>query len=355
MQETKNSHHEIYLRAAGAVAFIAVETFDKMPGLGSCFHIGEGIFITARHVVERTNIIAIATTKSVRLGDEARGKVVPPRRLKLIDGPHYGPDDLDIAIFKVDLAGNALPSISVSAHTEFDLDEHDFILRDVVIIGYPRVPMTTVPVQVATIGQINAVVRLWHSSASRFLVSTMARGGFSGGVALNQNGQALALVTESLGEAHSLAETGYTSLLSISPAVDLAAERYGYNLYGFLPGRDTEDLIGFRFQTENSASLSSYAYDASVYVYDDNRDVLVQITCESEEALKCAIAAFDSVTPLRKEDSAPDRDIFFPAGNPPPKLLIAAAEAARDALIRVGYRVVVEDRSNWQVDTWGEQ
>lgn len=43
-------------------------------------------------------------------------------------------------------------------------------------------------------------------------------------MALDQSGVALALVTESLGQGDMPLETGYMSLLSIEPAVDLAAE-----------------------------------------------------------------------------------------------------------------------------------
>ncbi len=353
MAAEKSPYHEIYLRAAGAVAFVAVETADGQPGLGSCFHIGDGIFITARHVVDDVTIKEIATTKSARLAEEAGGGTVAPRYLGIVDGPHYGDDDLDIAVFKVDLTGAALPKIAVSGHVEYDLDEHDLILSDLVIIGYPRVPMTTVPVQVATIGQINAVARLWHSRASRFIASTMARGGFSGGVALDRDGRAIALVTESLGEGGSLVETGYTSLLSISTAVDLAVEKYGFSVHGTGPGRyDREMLVGFRFQRPETQTLSSYAYDAEVFVYDDDRDVFVQFTCDSEEALEAAIAAFAAVAPLcPEEEGAPDKGIFLPAANPSARLLVAAAEAARDTLVAAGYKEFLAGRSKWQLKT----
>jgi hypothetical protein len=46
----------------------------------------------------------------------------------------------------------------------------------------------------------------------------------------------MALVTESLGQGDMPVETGYMSLLSIEPAVDLAAEKFGFGNHGGYPG-----------------------------------------------------------------------------------------------------------------------
>jgi len=211
----KSAFQETYARAAGAVAFIAIVNANGDDGIGSAFHIGDGIFVTARHVVDGVTIKEIATTKSAHLSEEAGKKPVPPRRLKIVDGPHYGPDGLDVAVFRVDLGATPLPAITVSQHTDYSLEENDLILSDILVVGYPPIPFTTVPSQVVTLGQINAVVRVRHSPILHFIASAMARGGFSGGVALDRSGIALALVTESLGQNSMPVETGYMSLLSI--------------------------------------------------------------------------------------------------------------------------------------------
>lgn len=177
----KNRFHETYTRAAGAVAYVAIINEKGDEGIGSAFHIGDGVFVTARHVVEGVTIKEIATTKSGHLREEAEDKVVPPRRLKIVDGPYFGRDGLDLAVFKVDLGATPLPSITVSDHTDYSLRENDLVLSDVLIVGYPPIPFTTVPCQVVTLGQINAVVRVWHSPVLHFIASAMARGGFSGG------------------------------------------------------------------------------------------------------------------------------------------------------------------------------
>lgn len=345
----KNRFHETYTRAAGAVAYVAIIDEKGDEGIGSAFHIGDGVFVTARHVVDGVTIKEIATTKSAHLREGAEDKMVPPRLLTIVDGPYFGRDDLDLAVFKVDLGSTPLPSITVSDHTDYSLSENDLVLSDVLIVGYPPIPFTTVPCQVVTLGQINAVVRVWHSTVLHFIASAMARGGFSGGVALDQSGVALALVTESLGQGHMPVETGYMSLLSIEPAVDLAAEKFGFSTHGSYPGRYSDALFAAKFSNPSGRSLSSFIYDASIYIYDDDRDVYVEINCSDEALLSEAVSTFDALTPLYLEETEGSPGFYMPKENPPAELLIKAGEAVAHIFESAGYKTVAVERSQWQL------
>jgi hypothetical protein len=92
-------------------------------------------------------------------------------------------------------------------------------------MGYPPVPFTTEPFLVASLGEINALVTLRDRRHVHFVVSSMARGGFSGGpvlVAYNElnegSGTALlGIVTDSLVRNHGETETGFMTVLSIDP------------------------------------------------------------------------------------------------------------------------------------------
>jgi Trypsin-like peptidase domain len=345
----ENAFRETYVRAAGAVAFVAVINAEGDEGIGSAFHIGNGIFVTARHVVEGVTIKEIATTKSVHLSEEADGKSAPPRRLEIVDGPYFGPDQLDVAVFRVDLGAVPLPAITVSQHTDYSLGEDDLILSDILVVGYPPIPFTTVPVQVVTLAQINAVVRVRHSPALHFIGSAMARGGFSGGVALDQSGLALALVTESLGEIDMPVETGYMSLLSIETAVDLAAERFGFSAHGGYPGRYSGTLYAVKFSKPSDRPLSSFIYDASLFVYDDDRDVFVEINCGDEALLGKAVQTFSTVTPLNRHDVHDGSALYSPLENPSAELLLEAGEAVASLFEEAGYKRMASERSRWQL------
>jgi len=346
----KNLFQEIYTRAAGAVAFITIIDGKGDEGIGSAFHIGQGIFVTARHVIEGAKIKEIATTKSARLSEEAGGKTAPPRRLEIVDGPYFGPDGLDVAVFRVDLGDAPLPAITVSEHTDASLGEDDFVLSDILVIGYPPIPFTTIPSQVVTLGQINAVVRVRHSPVLHFIASAIARGGFSGGAVLDPSGTALALVTESLGQGDMPVETGYMSLLSIEPAVDLAAEKFGFSTHGAYPGRYSDTLFAAKFSSPSSASLSSFIYDASLYVYDDDRDLFVEISCTDEALLTEAVAAFHAITPVTRNDVEDGYVLYIPNDNPPAVLLLEAGEAVAELFERSGYRRMASESSQWQLE-----
>ena len=346
----KNTLQETYLRAAGAMAFVAVVDANGDEGIGSAFHIGDGIFITARHVVENVTIKEVATTKSAHLSAEAGGKKFPPRRLDIAEGPHFGPEGLDVAVFRCALGDLPLPAISVSQHTDYSIDENAVVLSDILVIGYPPIPFTTVPSQVVTVGQINAVVRVHHSPAIHFIASAMARGGFSGGVALDLSGMAIALVTESLGRHEAPVESGYMSLLSIASAVDLAAEAFGFSAHGGYPGRYSDTLLAARFCRSTDRPLSSFIFDASIYVYDDDHDLFVEINCADPALLTEAVNTYNTVTPIQRVDVEDGSVLYIPEENPPAQLLLDAGEAVIALLSRSGYRLMDTERSQWQLN-----
>jgi hypothetical protein len=347
----KSAFQETYTRAAGAVAFVTITDGNGDEGIGSAFHIGQGIFVTARHVIDGVTVKEIATTKSARLNEKAGGKDTPPRRLEIVEGPYFGPDGLDLAVFRVDLGEAPLPAITVSQHTDASLSENDLVLSDTLVIGYPPIPFTTLPSQVVTLGQINAVVRVRHSPVLHFIASATARGGFSGGVALDQSGAALALVTESLGQDGMPVETGYMSLLSIEPALDLAAEKFGFSTHGAYPGRYTDTLFAAKFSNPSSDSLSSFIYDASIYIYDDDRDLFVEFDCSDKALLANAQAVFHAITPVQCIDCEDGSVHYFPLENPSASLLLEAGEAIAALFERSGYRRVASERSQWQLKT----
>lgn len=343
-----NVLQETYLRAAAAVAVVSVIK-DGDEHNGSAFHIGDGIFLTARHVVDGVEIKEVASTKSVHLSEEAGGKYYPPRRFDIIAGPDFATNDLDVAVFRVDLGDAPLPRISVSDHTDFSFKEEDVILSDVLIIGYPPIHNTNVPSQVVARGQINAVVRLRHSPALHFIASAMARGGFSGGVALNEAGLAIGLVTESQISFAMPTELGFMSLLSIEHAVDLAAEKFGFSVHGVGPGRYTDTLFGANFIKIVDRPLSSFIYDASVFVYDDGRDVFAEIKCDNDAILTSAVRVFNAITPIQRNDVEGCGVLYTPRENPSPKLLLQAVEAVRTLLEERGYRMLPPERGQWQL------
>lgn len=342
---------EIYLRASSAVTVVSVLK-DGQEQVGSSFHIGEGVFLTARHVVEGSQILEVASTKSIHLTNENKNQTFPPQRFNIIEGPYYGANDLDIALFRAELGDLPLPYISVSDHTDFSFNEEDFVLSDLLLVGYPPISNTIVPNQIAVKGHINAVVRLRHSPALHFIVSATARGGFSGGVALNESGVAVGVITESQVRGGAPTELGFMSVLSIEQAIDLAVEHFGYSIHGKVPGRYNDTLFGANFVKSTDRPLSSFIYDASVFVYDDFRDVFAEIKCNDSKILSEAEVAYNAIVKSNKHEFRTRETLYTPKGNPSPKRLLRAAEAVKRVFEMHGYRMLPPERSLWQIQSW---
>jgi V8-like Glu-specific endopeptidase len=54
---------EMFEKYAVALAYVAVETPEGDQTVGSAFHVGEGVFVTARHVLENNKILDVASTE----------------------------------------------------------------------------------------------------------------------------------------------------------------------------------------------------------------------------------------------------------------------------------------------------
>ncbi len=348
---------KLYAQYAGAVAYIDVEDAEKKRGIGSAFHIGDGIFITAKHVIEGKNILEVATTKRIELiqgsqdeSGEPDVTLIDPAVLSIVAGPYEDEFD-DVAVFKVDFEGLLLPAIKLGSHTTHEVSENEFVLSNVIVIGYPPIPFTTTPNQVVASGQVNAVIDVRHSKYVHFVLSTMARGGFSGGVALTESGFALGLITESLGYGESLVETGYMSVLSIDAAVSLAVKHFDFDLRGNGVYRDEDSLIEVKMVNNSLKRLNSRLHNACVYVYDDDRDVFMEFVCDDLPLLQRAFDVFNEVTPIYKVQSMSKDTLLFaqPIKNPPAAVLIQAAEAVKEHFESCGYFELSTKRNTWQL------
>jgi hypothetical protein len=53
----------LYAQNASSVAYVDVELPNGSRSIGSAFHLGEGVFVTARHVVEGNRIVEVCATE----------------------------------------------------------------------------------------------------------------------------------------------------------------------------------------------------------------------------------------------------------------------------------------------------
>lgn len=213
---------ELYaLYGASLIPVISVNA-EGDQGVGSAFHVGDGAFVTASHVVEgmaschieldsyRLTRLAESAASAISLDDGARTQINPLS--------HPDPKK-DVAVFSIPSLAD-LPAVPLGSHLDDWITDHDFVLNEVLVLGFPPIPLSKRNVLFATRAQINAVVDLINVDHVHFIASAMARGGFSGGVVLSEWGIALGIVTSSLLKNGAPEELGYLTVLTVEPILE---------------------------------------------------------------------------------------------------------------------------------------
>lgn len=232
----KKSAKDLYAEYSSAVLPVVVKDENGDPSIGSAFHVGSGSFVTARHVVEGKTDCSVEIDSfrhRNRLKEAAHFKKYDRFELIALQ-PYFHPDsDIDVAVFSIPSLSD-LPRIPLGGHLDDWIDDDQFILNEVLVLGFPPIPLAKSNILVAARSQINAVVDLTVVANVHFIVSTMARGGFSGGVVLSEWGVAMGMVTSSLLQSDVQEELGYMAVLTVEPILECLGQ------HGLLSPEDAE-------------------------------------------------------------------------------------------------------------------
>jgi hypothetical protein len=211
---------DLFDRFAMGVAYVSVDSAEQGSGIGTCFHIGDGVFITARHVIEGRTIKKIGTTSvGIKAGPMGNVATYLPTDTANVQGPYYHPrPDYDIAAVR--LPGFNAPQIPFLPVLEDPFD-NKLLLRTVVIMGFPPIPGSKCPVLVAATAQVNASFETYFDTQRVYLVSCLARGGFSGGPALTEPNDCLGMVTRSVLKEGQPEELGFMAVIPPLPILEM--------------------------------------------------------------------------------------------------------------------------------------
>ncbi len=250
-QQLMNSKEaqKLFLEYSNSVAYVEIEKENGDLGIGTCFHIGDGVFVTARHVVENFKILDVKLTEPVPVSDEEYFrdilkvdvtndyiaeynkmvgnilKATPKFKhylssLNVSDGPFFHEDEnVDLAVFKVDSIHESAGVVKLGIHYDDWVHRGVWHLSEAIILGYPPIPMVNQPVLVASKAEIHTFVYPRHSPHLHFLLSATPRGGFSGGVAIHENGTLLGVITSALVENNLPEQNGFFAVLSIETII----------------------------------------------------------------------------------------------------------------------------------------
>lgn len=246
--------HPLYEKYAGAVAYLEVESENGRRGIGTAFHVHDGVFITARHVVEGRIVREIGTT--VPCGGNGLVWAHEPSVGRVVEGPFFHPDPrIDIAVLRVD--GISAPDMPIGQIQPLDLP----VLNRVLVLGYPPIPLSNRPVLVAASAEVSAVIDNYLGGATHLIISSMARGGMSGGVAITagdyyDNEGTLGLITQSLVRDGLPEEFGYLTVLPLETIYDDHGLFESALDWFFSPGRKEagEKLVRGEYSPEAEAN-----------------------------------------------------------------------------------------------------
>ena len=344
---------KLYHENRRSIAYIAVETTNGLESIGTAFHIGQGYFVTAKHVVQNNKIIEVGITQplspvkdyhSLPLSDSER-----PLILKIISEPVLAAGEIDdVAIFQVEQY-ESIPAVKLDSIHDIHQSEDLALLSNVLCIGYPPIPLTIHPFQVAVDATVSALINIRGSDYLSYIVSATARGGFSGGPIISKEGKAIGIITESLVRDNNAVETGFMSCLSIAAVANLALS-CGWSPDEWEYYQDIESLASIKLALPHTKKLNPHAHDMKIYVYDDDRDVFVEISCFNERHRELAVNTFNSMCPLHAVEAKGPNLFATPIDNPSSALLKQASKNTRDALLAAGYCLVRERFS----DGWHE-
>lgn len=260
-----SSYHTIVAtqNLPSAVAYVEVLKEGK-PDIGASFHLGGGYFATARHVVDGNQITRIGRSdlsEKTVIGQNGQ----PTYRTSFGGFDYKGPikrffhqdERVDVAILqlegRIDVgmgypANQLQPAVQLSKFTDV-ISEGELLMSDVLVLGFPCIPLATDAHVVAVKGEISVTFSNREDKKRHFVISGMARGGFSGGpvfmlggpVLQNSSGNAIhtagtvigivgnALLGTSRDSASAIPELGFMSAVSVETLRETVAH-HGLNL-----------------------------------------------------------------------------------------------------------------------------
>jgi len=345
------------------MAYIAVTDAGDKESIGSAFHVGEGVFVTARHVVENAIINEVKATETFRrplkeaipeYRDDVIAEIaktigqtptwpVSQASLRMIKGPFFHTDDaIDVAVFKVEGLHPETPHVPLARHLDDWIGSTDFVLSEALVLGYPPIPLARSAHLVAARAEINATIRTPPKLEVRFVVSATPRGGFSGGLALSEHEFALGVISSSHTKNHDAAELGFMGVVSVEPVYDcLAAHRLLPEVQKKPGWDDFWNTDNWEYVIERGRGVAELVADVSLY--DDDRQVYVGLYCRepvamSEGLLAIARAAGGKQRNVAKSDGRHARVTF--EGNHDQAVATArrAVAAACASMASLGYK-----------------
>lgn len=217
-------------RLSSAVLYVEVQDANGDRGIGTAFHIGSSYCVTARHVINGKKILRVGRRDTSLVTQITAGRH-PVRTTthgameRQVDATYVHPDgNVDVAIIKLGGPNAARIQPFVLLSPDADLyTEGEFLMEEVLIFGYPPIPWSDAAHLVVFRGDVSAVIENTTDRKRHFVISGMARGGFSGGpvVTLDHPNEVLGVVANSLMRDSEVPELGFIGAVSVQTVFEI--------------------------------------------------------------------------------------------------------------------------------------
>jgi S1-C subfamily serine protease len=147
-------------------------------GIGTGFLISPNRVATAKHVVEELKNFKIQFEGDPNIYE--CGNIIKSNAL----------EKLDLAIIELSENAKDIQPFTTS------IDRN--VLDEVVILGYPPIPMSDDAYLIASKGEVSAIIVKYTNDIQHLIISTFVRGGNSGGPIIDRRGDVVGIVTENL-------------------------------------------------------------------------------------------------------------------------------------------------------------
>jgi S1-C subfamily serine protease len=228
---TYNPLANLFLKYRVCMTRLYVETSEGEK-VGAAFHIGDGWLVTAGHVLRDHNLnhaeyeFAACRDTPVTVNEVIYSDI---------------PDDL--ALLRTDFSLSSYleefhlegtrdqwkeDHVPLGTHLDDWLDD-SLVMTRALVMGYPTISRTDGPYLVSDGALVNAIVDTYNLSRHPyFVISTMARGGFSGGPVISEFGFLIGVVTDAFIKDDLPEELGHAAVMTVEPLWELLAKHEVY-------------------------------------------------------------------------------------------------------------------------------
>lgn len=189
---------------SSSVFYVEVITPAGGYDIGTAFHLGDGFFATARHVIAGNKITKLGRNDTSQKSHFTESGAQRSTRFpffetdKIVNTYVHPSEAVDVALIEIDRR-DIYPIVQLDPGTDART-EGEYLMQEVVTLGYPPIPFATGAHLVVFRGEVSAVIENRIDKHRHFVISGMARGGFSGGPVLSVDSpnRAIGLVCNSL-------------------------------------------------------------------------------------------------------------------------------------------------------------